>query len=148
MNRISALKSSIGLLAVACLSSCAMYPASEDISACTDSSPKKNVKIEYGDSHLSVDVKEQKIKRDEYLAFDLKPNSSKGPNNLDYKTVMVTIKGKDEASDWISASGSADGSDGPLLVCVPTGQAPGTYYYLIEVEKVGTLDPRVAVQPS
>jgi hypothetical protein len=149
MNKKTALSAAVSLLAAACLSACNMGPLDDPISTCDAGAAKKNVKIKYGDSELSVDVKEQKVKRSEYLAFDLRPDSHTGPNNLDYKTVLVTIAGKDSKSSWIAASGTYDGSgsDHLLLVCVPSEQAYDTYEYYVTVAEVGTLDPRVVVEP-
>jgi hypothetical protein len=149
MKKKTALSAAVSLLAAVCLSACNMGPLDDPISTCDAGAAKKNVKIKYGDSDLSVDVKEQKVKRDEFLAFDLNPDSHKGPDDLDYKTVMVTIEGKDSNSSWIAASGTYNGSgaDHLLLVCVPSDQADGTYEYFVTVSEVGTLDPRVVVEP-
>jgi len=147
MNRKNALFISISLLAAVGLSGCAgMKPHAESVE-CDEGSPKKDVTIKYGDSNLSADAKKN-VKRDEYLVFKLSPDSSRGPNNLDYKTVKVTVKGKDAASKWIAASGTDNDSDGELVVCVPNDVATNkTYFYEITVDDVGTLDPRVIVEP-
>ena len=47
--------------------------------ACDDASSKKDVKITYGDSHLSVDTKQKPVKHDDWLVFDLKPDMQIGP---------------------------------------------------------------------
>lgn len=148
MNKRTVLSISVGLLTAACLWACSPPPPSTTAAVCTASSPKKDVTIKYGDGELSVDIKEKKVNRDDFLVFKLKPDNQLGPNNLDYKTVTVTVAGKNVASDWIAESGSDAGSGGELLVCVPTDQAYGTYEYLIQVDQVGTLDPRVVVDPS
>ena len=147
MNKRIALSAFVILGAAACLSACAPMKPRLGATACSDGSPKKDVTISYGDSKLEVDVKEKKVKRDDYLVFKLKPDSTKGPDGLDYKTVTVTVSGKNSASQWISASGSDVGSGGEFIVCVPTGQAYDTYEYLVQVNEVGTLDPRVIVEP-
>ena len=147
MNKRITWNAFVILGAAACLSACASLMKGPTASVCTSSSPKKDVTITYGDSNLSVDAKEKKVHRDDYLVFKLKPDSTKGPDGLDYKTVTVTVSGKNSASQWISASGSDDGSGGELIVCVPTGQAYDTYEYLVQVNEVGTLDPRVIVEP-
>ena len=150
MKTNATLQSFASLLALCCLTACAVTsqvssgPKLFYATDCDTSSVKKNVTINYGDGHLSVDVKEQKVKRTEYLAFKLKPDSSKGPGNLDYKTVIVTISGKDSAAQWIVASGKAE-EDDLLEVCVPTDVAYGIYEYVVQVNSVGLLDPRVDV---
>jgi hypothetical protein len=115
---------------------------------CTDESPKKDVKIRYGDSHLSVDIKEKRVNRDDYLVFDLKPDPGKGPppRNVDFEKAVVTVIGKNDASKWIYDSGSYEAKGGKLMVCVPSDQADGTYLYDIKVAGVGQLDPRAIVE--
>ena len=116
--------------------------------ACSDLSSKKDVKITYGDSHLSVDTKQKPVKHDDWLVFDLKPDMQIGPppGNLDFKRVMVRVYGKTAASNWIAASGTYDGTGGQLKVCVPSNLAYQIYEYNIEIDEVGKLDPRVVVE--
>lgn len=146
MNKKNFLMALVALLAGISLASCAQMQTME--LSCTDGSPKKDVKITYGDSHLSVDIKEKKVNRDDYLVFKLKPDNQKGPppENVDFKKVDVTIIGKETDDDWIYAKDSFDDSGGELVVCVPSDQADGTYEYDIKVDKVGSLDPRVIVE--
>lgn len=143
MNERSALIAITTLLAAGCLSACSIVETK-----CTDDSPRKDVTITYGDSHLSVDSKEKGVDRDDYLVFKLKPDPGKGPppRTVDFSKVDVSIAGKDAAARWVSAAGSDASSGGQLVVCVPTKQALGTYEYLIKVDKVGSLDPRVIVE--
>jgi len=111
----------------------------------SDACPKGTTKvhIKYGDSYLDVNP-QAKTKANAALQFVLDPKSTRGPNGLNYEDVKVTIKGKDAAAAWISASGTASEGSDPI-VCVPPAQADGTYFYLVEVEQVGTLDPRADV---
>jgi hypothetical protein len=134
---------SISLAAAAWLAGCAMPPQNPMLSECPGG--KKDVTVGYGDSRLEADAKVN-VKPDGALVFRLRPSSIKGPNGLDYSTALVTIKGKDAKSRWISASGTAAGSDNQLTVCVPDDQAEDTYEYFVEVAGVGMLDPRVIVQ--
>lgn len=134
---------SISLAAGAWLAACAVTPHNPMLSECP--AGKKDVTVRYGDSHLEADAKVN-VKPDGALVFHLKPSSTRGPNGLDYSTVAVTIKGKNAKSKWISASGTAAGSDKQLTVCVPDDQTEDTYEYIVEVAGVGVLDPRVIVQ--
>lgn len=110
-------------------------------SSCPKGTTKVHVK--YGDSYLDVNP-QAKTKANAALQFVLDPKSTRGPNGLNYDDVTVTIKGKNADASWISESGKAsEGRD--LIVCVPPAQAEGTYFYLVEVEQVGTLDPRADV---
>jgi hypothetical protein len=135
----------LALTGAAWLPGCA---SQQTLAGCASGQPveKKDVTIIYGDSHLEADAKVH-VKPDGQLVFRLKPKSTKGPNGLDYNTVRVTIKGKSDtpAAGWIDEFGTAESSGGKLTECVPAGQAEGTYYYLVTVDKLGTLDPRVEV---
>ena len=146
MHMKHALYITSALTAAAWLSGCASQQTT--MTDCTTGNPveKKDVTIIYGDSHLQADAKVN-VKPDGELVFRLKPQSTKGPNGLDYATVQVSIKGKsgENGADWIDVSGAAGTSNDKLTECVPAGQSEGTYYYLVTVEKVGTLDPRVEV---
>lgn len=115
---------------------------------CDDSSVKKDVKITYGDSHLSVDTKQKPVKHDDWLVFDLKPDMPIGPppRDVDFKMVEVRIYGKSRDSNWIAASGTYDRSGGQLKVCVPSDLEYRVYEYNIEIDEVGKLDPRVIVE--
>lgn len=115
---------------------------------CGESSFKKDVKITYGDSHLSVDDKQKPVKHDDWLVFDLKPDMQigQGPRNVDFKKVMVRVFGKSPDSYWIAAMGTYDGTGGRLEVCVPSNLPYRIYEYMIEIDEVGKLDPRVIVE--
>lgn len=145
MNRIGALYITSALAVAAWLPGCASQQIATN---CTAGQPaeKRDVTIIYGDSQLQADAKVN-VKPDGQLVFRLKPKSDKGPNGLDYATVRVTIKGKsgENGADWIDVAGTAVSSNGKLTQCVPAGQPEGTYYYLVTVDQVGVLDPRVEV---
>jgi len=147
MNKKYLLTVSVTLLGALGLSGCAgqMYQLN-----CTESSPKKDVKIDYGDSHLSVSVKEKTVHRDDYLVFELKPDMGIGPppRRVDWKEQTVTITPKGQNQKWPSASDSFVKSGGRLEICVPSNLPEATYEYEIKVDKVGTLDPRVIVVPN
>jgi hypothetical protein len=145
MDMKRALYIASALVVAAWLPGCANLPLDEELADCP--AGKKDVKVKYGDSYLEVDAKID-AKPDEALVFQLMPRTTKGPNGLDYDTVQVTIKGKSGGKDasWIDVSGTAAEAQGKQLIeCVPDAQSEGTYYYLVTVEKVGALDPRVEV---
>ena len=128
----------LSVLAVT-LTACATpgeYSASRSISTqCADGSTFVNV--DYGDSNIRVNPVAN-VKRNGALEFRLRADQG-------YEDKLVTISGKAAKDGWISASGSDDGRDNKLIVCIPSAQAEGTYYYLVRVEDVGTLDPRANV---
>ena len=132
---------SIPLLLTACV-----IPESYDQTGCTDEpGPARPVNIMYGDSKITVKPPLKTINMKKNLKFRLSADPAKGPGNLDYATVKVTIKSKDSNNHWINTSGTADGTN-PLVVCVPDFQADRIVTYLVEVEDVGVLDPRVDVR--
>jgi hypothetical protein len=104
------------------------------------------VKVHYGDSSLKV-MPKISVKKGSGIEFRLKPSKKKS-DLVDYETVEVTIKGKatrDGKNDWITAAGTAK-DNGALTLCASADV--GDYEYLVEVEGVGTLDPRVKVDPQ
>lgn len=127
-------------LLTAALAGCATagkFSESRSISAqCPDGSAFVNV--DYGDSFLKVNAIAN-TKRGGALEFRL--NARPG-----YEDHLVTISGKAAKDAWISASGNENGRDDKLIVCVPPDLEPDSYYYLVRVEEVGTLDPRVDVR--
>jgi hypothetical protein len=152
MNRKSALSIFISLLAAVCLSACTGMGMETADLRCNDASPNRDVTISYGDSELTIKDKDQRakpVKRDDYLVFKLDPDKTKGPNDLNYETVTVTVKGKDSDSSWIYKSGKyVDSAKHELVICVPNDVTTDkTYFYEITVDEVGTLDPRVIVEP-
>jgi len=112
---------------------------------CTDDTSAQPVNIHYGDSQLKVTPPLYKVHKNKYLKFKLIADNQAGPGNLDYATVKVTINSKDPLTNkWINVSGTKK-ADGTLLACMPTSQPEGVVEYLVEVEKVGQLDPRAEV---
>lgn len=112
------------------------YSATRSVSTeCSNGSTFVNV--DYRDSYLKVNAVAN-VKRNGALEFRLRAGGG-------YEGKQVTISGKTANDGWISASGSDDGRDNTLIVCVPEDQADGAYYYLVRVEDVGTLDPRANV---
>ena len=109
---------------------------------------KKRIKIR-GQVHLSPD---------EIFAIELVPKgNSKIRPGLNVQDLDVTISGKlcavgevPPQSDCFLTAGPKSYNDTKpddyrLIICVPTNQAPGEYFYDIEIEEIGTLDPRADV---
>ena len=68
----------------------------------------------------------------------------------DFRDAKVTIEasGPDQAEkDWLHAEGTYS-DDHILRICVPEDKAPGSYKYAVEVEGVGSIDPRFEVEPN
>ena len=131
---------SIPLLLTACVTT-----DSYDQTVCTDARGSQPVNIHYGDSQIKVTPPLYTINTKKNRKFRLIADNVKGPGNLDYAKVKVTIKSKDSSNNWINTSGTENGTN-PLVVCVPDFQADRIVTYLVEVEDVGVLDPRVDVR--
>lgn len=124
----------LAALAAACATP-GQYTESRSIStACPTGSTFVN--ILYGDSYLKVVAPKANVKRNS--AFELRLRPSPG-----FEGKQVTIKGKTANDSWLDKH--SKNADGKLLICVPPDQALGQYYYLVQVEDVGTLDPRADV---
>ena len=106
------------------------------------------VKVHYGDSQLKVKPKVH-LKKGWAWEFRLKPKI-KATDPVDYNKMKVTIKGKakDPDASWIDISGTFEDSGGSLILCVDPEQDQElqTYEYYVNVEEVGTLDPRADVE--
>lgn len=103
------------------------------------------IHIRYGDSKIDVTNK-VKVRREGHLVLMLhpedRPEQKKDPNQL-----TVILEGKNDASAWIEAELTAgDGNSSKAVICVGETDI-GTYRYLVKVEGVGEIDPRVDVEP-
>lgn len=113
--------------------------------------------VAYADSSLIV-IPLSKIHLNTEWRFVLVPKIlGKSLSGEDYKDKIVTIKGKRPEDAWINTAGPSGGAitgtfetadDNMLTACVNIAPEPalGTaYYYVVEVEDVGTLDPRADI---
>ena len=101
--------------------------------------------IHYGDSRILV-IPIVEIKAGAELQYRLLPDRRKS-DLTDYEDTLVTISGKlSPDGDWMNESGTFNGSDGVLKVCVPENPTEETYFYKVEVAGVGDLDPRAHVR--
>lgn len=91
------------------------------------------------------------VKQGNGLVFQLDPENSRG-TPIDFEAAEVTIVGKpdDPNNVWITEKSGNFAANGKYLgVCVPTNQATDIeYQYMVHVEHLGTLDPRVIVEPQ
>ena len=134
------------LAATALLPACATGPETAAHLNCPGYAP--NVRVRYGDSYIEVDAL-KKVRPGCPLVFKLQPKSVRGPNGLDYADVTVTIEGKagPDGADWISFSDTASNTPNQKFTAAsPPDQAEGVYFYLVTVDEVGALDPRVEVE--
>ncbi len=131
------------------LAACKSQPVTDpmDTFACSDDPGARPINIHYGDSQIKVTPPLYKVHKNKNLKFKLLADNQAGPGNLDYGKVKVTIRSKDAATNtWINTSGTED-KEGTLVACMPTTQPLGVVEYLVDVEKIGRLDPRAEVIP-
>ncbi|MGK2925941.1 MAG: hypothetical protein ACSLE2_09980 [Lysobacterales bacterium] len=134
------------LAAAALLPACAVQPQTNGHHRCPTFAP--NVWVSYGDSYIKVNAR-KKVKPGCPLVFRLDPDGAGGPNGLDYDNVTVTIKGKEgeDGAHWVAFSNTAAKTeDKRFSASSPVDQKEGTYFYLVAVEKLGELDPRIDVE--
>ena len=110
----------------------------------------------YTDSKLAV-IPISKIRPDTEWRFYLAPKLLRKADTGDrYEDNVVTITGKRAQDSWINTAGEGGGAitgtfqaDRILTGCVniPTNTPDGTeYYYIVEVDEIGVLDPRGRVK--
>lgn len=121
-------------------------PPPESNNECSNQAGAQPVNIQYGDSQIKVVPPLYEVKKNKNLKFRLMADNVNGPGGLDYATVNVTIKSKGPGNQWLDISGTEEGTN-PLIVCMPADQPLGEISYLVEVDQVGVLDPRVRVIP-
>lgn len=85
----------------------------------------------------------------EIFAIELKPKGNKAIfENVDFEDVKVTISGKRAKDKWLSAGPASYNDTAPdheMTICVPSDLDPDHYYYNVEIEMTGSLDPRADV---
>lgn len=126
-----------------------------DLDACDDTGGTP-VKLHYGFSGNSSTASNRiritglvHVRAGEIFAIELSPKNNRGINsNVDFADSLVTITGKDMPSAWLHAGPASYKDTDPdheLVICVPPNQEPGPYYYNIEIQDAGSLDPRADV---
>ncbi len=122
------------------LTGCATGPKLADCGG-----PARQVTIHYGDSQIRVSPPVINLARAEELRFRLRPDK-KASDEVDFDTILVTVKGKTDDADWIDLSGTYDDTGGYMGVCVPDDIEIKVYKYLVDVNTVGEIDPRADVK--
>lgn len=113
--------------------------------------------IAYGDSKLVV-IPVSQIRNQTEWRFVLKPLTvGKSDSGNDYKDSLVTITGKRAEDVWLdtAAPGSVlvsgtynNATDHMLTACVnilPTPQTNDHFFFIVDVQDIGTLDPRADI---
>jgi len=107
-------------------------------------------KVVYGDSRIKVPPVIN-LERGSEFRVKLIPKRDNIPEETATRNLEVTVVGdtaNDPASVWITArtttfNDSLDGYMTPL--CVPMDLSEGDYKYRVEIEVIGSLDPRAHV---
>ena len=98
---------------------------------------KTDITIRYGDSKIMV-TNRVEVERDGRLVLKLQADRG-------YENAVVTLTGKDPQAAWIEAELKETEKNTPKAVICVDNQPVGTYYYEVNVDGVGTIDPRVDV---
>lgn len=100
--------------------------------------------IHYGDSHIAV-LPLSKVVKDAEFRFKLVPT---GPHRDNYQGVTVKVRGKRPVDSWFEeVEGKANVDQGFIRVCVDgtSLNIDDEFFYIVEVESVGILDPRATI---
>ena len=129
--------------AVLLTAGCETFPEVADIQDCPGANGK-DVTIEYGDSKIVVTHKVT-AKQDEKVVFKLKPDNQ-SDEGVDYNDLEILVVGETRDSKWLNRKlRASDSNNKKTTVCID-GRKAGTYYYMVIVPGVGTIDPRVDVE--
>jgi len=129
------------------------FIASSLPNSCTGGTGYTFVFINYGDGYLTA-KSVIRVKPGNELQYRLKPGSKTDLVKFRDSTVTITAKTAPNPpfptppadSAWLHASGSYSVDGDVLKVCVPTSPDGDKYYYTINVQNVGQLDPRADIQ--
>jgi hypothetical protein len=147
------------LLAVVLITGCAVqgrhnasrtFDASRALLNTCDNTGGTFVNLFYDNSQIRT-VSVAHVEPSEIFAIRLKPkNDAYNRPGVDYETVDVTISGKAgfPNSAWLTAGPDSyigTAPDHELVICVPQGTAADRYYYTIDIDQTGSLDPRADV---
>lgn len=103
-----------------------------------------DLKISYGDANISVTNKVT-AKQDGRLVIKMHPDNT-SDNGVDYKTLNISLIGKDAKSSWLTRTLNATESASKKAIICVDGEPEDTYEYLVVVPGVGTIDPRVEIK--
>jgi hypothetical protein len=105
-----------------------------------------DMQIRYGDSSIEVSHR-IKVKRKDAILIKLHPQIN-APSGTDYKNMEIEIRGEKRKDRWLNKKITSTDDKKTLRICVKEDQKPGDYKYLVIVPTVGTIDPRVEVEPD
>jgi hypothetical protein len=129
--------------AVLLTAGCETFPEVANILDCPGANGK-DVTIEYGDSKIVVTHKVT-ARQDEKVVFKLKPDNQ-SDEGVDYEDLEILVVGETRDSKWLNRKlRASDSNNKKTTVCID-GRKAGTYYYMVIVPGVGTIDPRVDVE--
>lgn len=137
------------LLAALLLTACNhMMPApSPDIGVTITECPGAmgpDITIWYGDARIKVTNKVT-AKSDGKIVIKMMP-ANNSDNGVDYKTLNISLIGKDAKSAWLTRTlNSTESASKKATICVD-GKPEDTYEYLVVVPGVGIIDPRVEIK--
>ena len=105
-----------------------------------------DMQVRYGDSSIEVSHR-IKVKRKDAILIKLQPHMN-APSVSDYKNMEIEIRGEKQKDRWLNKKITSTDDKKTLRICVKAEQEPGDYKYLVIVPTVGTIDPRVEVEPD
>jgi len=98
---------------------------------------KVDLEVKYGDSKIVVTPKIDVGQGGEII---VKLKADKG-----YENTKVTFDGKTANDGWLNKEMTFGDGKKQIWICVDPTQAPGEYRFNVEVDGVGTIDPRAIV---
>ena len=98
---------------------------------------KVDLDVRYGDSKIIVTPKIDVGQGGEII---VRLKADKG-----YENTKVTFDGKTADDDWLNKEMTFGDRKRQIWICVKPNQTPGEYRFNVEVDGVGTIDPRAIV---
>ena len=103
-----------------------------------------DITISYGDGRSKVTNK-VKTTSDGKVVIKMMP-ANNPDNGVDYKTLDITLIGKNAESAWLTRTlNSTESASKKATICVD-GKPEGEYEYIVVVPGVGMIDPRVEIE--
>ena len=103
-----------------------------------------DITISYGDGRIKVTNK-VKTTSDGKVVIKMMP-ANNSDNGVDYKTLDITLIGKNAESAWLTRTlNSTESASKKATICVD-GKPEGEYEYIVVVPGVGMIDPRVEIE--
>jgi hypothetical protein len=144
------------LLSIVLLAGCVSegeFIASNLPNSCTGGTGYTFVFINYGDGYLTAKSVIE-VEPGNELQYRLRPGSKSDLVTFRDSEVTITAKtapnppfpAPPSDSVWLHKSGTYRGTGGVMTVCVPPNPVGHKYYYTINVQNVGQLDPRADIR--